>query len=410
MSWFSPDRRLCLIRNSIHEFNTASLIAAFLPYHTIPAFVTLMSILPPKIPAEYRFLDPYIRSLTAPPRAAIVQQTISRPEVLATISAYTLESCRLGVEYPAMISFWAGIMTETVNGMLDKMRSGRRSVQADNDQALLQMVAPTLSEALVMRKVPGLQVASYMVVAVLASKGSLNDLALSSFMEQIVHGWTIETSRPGLVCLSILAQHRSAKALPGKVTKALTKVPDLVQSLQEISRTYRVDRLTNGLALALIDRTHKKGDARGLDMVKSILLGRFLPEKQIRVAYKALLVAAHRTDDEIDPHGQVRKELGSVLVILSQAPEELGEVIRATIEEVDFDIEALELKLEANVRPRLTIEAPQEEGMEESPKARDELKHADEALKEVSKPASVSTCFSPDSDTCFTQLDRKSVV
>ncbi|KAB5558268.1 armadillo-type protein [Coniochaeta sp. 2T2.1] len=391
-------------RFRIHEFNTASLIAAFLPYHTIPAFVTLMSILPAKIPAEYRWLDPYIRSLTAPPRAAIVQQTISRPEVLATISAYTLESCRLGVEYPAMISFWAGIMTETVNGMLDKMRSGRRSVQAENDQALLQMIGPTLSDALVMRKVPGLQVASYMVVAVLASKGGLSDAALSSFMEQIVHGWTTETSRTGLVCLSILAQHRSAKALPGKVTKALTKVPELVKTLQEVSRDYRVDRLTNGLALALIDRTYKKGDARGLDMVKAILLGCFLPEKQIRVAYKALLVAAHRIDDEIDQDGQVRKQLGSVLVVLSQAPEELGEVIRATIEEVDFDIEALELKLEANVRPRLTLEAPKENGVEETPEARDEEKDANEALQQLSKPKTVSTCFSSDADDFFTQL------
>jgi U3 small nucleolar RNA-associated protein 10 len=363
-----------------------------------------MSILPPIVPAEYRFLDPYIRSLTAPPRAAIVQQTISRPEVLATISAYTLESCRMGVEYPALISFWAGIMTETVNGLVDKMRSGRRSVQADNDQALLQQVGPTLSEALVLKKVPGLQIASYMVVAVLASKGGLSDSALSSFMEHIVHGWTVETSRSGLVCLSILAQHRSAKALPGKVTKALTKVPDLVKTLQEISRDYRVDRLANGLALALIDRTYKKGDARGLDTVKAILLGRFLPEKQIRVAYKALLVAAHRTDDQIDLDGHIRKQLGSVLVILSQAPEELGEVIRATIEEVDFDIEALELKLEANVRPRLTLEQPDANGIEESPKAEDEQKDAEDALNQLSKPKNVSTCFSSEAGTFFSQL------
>lgn len=391
-------------RFRIHEFNTASLIAAFLPYHTLPSFVTVMSILPAKIPAVYGFLDPYIRSLTAPPRAAIVQQTISRPELLATVSAYTLESCRLGVEYPAMISFWAGIMTETVNGMIDRMRSGRRSVQADNDQMLLQQIGPTLSEALVMRKVPGLQVASYMVVAVVASKGGLSDAALSSFMEQIVHGWTTETSRPGLVCLAILAQHRSAKALPGKVTKALTKVPDLVRTLQEISREYRVDRLANGIALALIDRTYRKGDARGLDLVKSILLGRFLPEKQIRVAYKALLVAAHRTGDEVDQDGQVRKQLGSVLVVLSQAPEELGEIIRTTIEEVDFDIEALELKLEANVRPRLALEAAKEHGVQESPEARDDVEDANTALEQLSRPKNVSTCFSSDADTFFTQL------
>jgi U3 small nucleolar RNA-associated protein 10 len=394
-----------LRRFRVHEFNTDSLIAAFLPYHTIPAFVTLMSILPSQIPSEYRFLDPYIRSLTAPPRAAIVQQTISRPELLTAISAYTLESCRMGVEYPALISFWGGIMTETVNGMVDKMRSGRRSIQAQNDQALLQQVGPTLSESLVMRKVPGLQIASYMVVAVLASKGALSDGALSSFMEQIVHGWTIDTMRPGLVCLSILAQHRSAKPLPGKVTKALTKVSDLVRILQEMSQDYRVDRLTNGLALALIDRTYKKGDSRGLETVKAILMGGFLPEKQVRVAYKALLVAAHRIDDEVDQDGKIRRQLGSVLVVLSQTAGDLGDTIRATIEEVDFDIEALELKLEASVRPRQALGAPNDDGAEPGEvKTTTDLEDAENALQKLSRPAKLSTCFSTDANSLFSEL------
>ncbi|KAK3379864.1 hypothetical protein B0T24DRAFT_172635 [Lasiosphaeria ovina] len=348
-------------RFRIHEFNTATLITTFLPFHTIPAFVTLLSILPRQIPDKYRFLDPYIRSLTAPPRAAIVQQATNRPEILSTISEYTLESCRSEHEYPGLISFWGGIMVEAVNGMLDKMRSGRKSIQMENNHTLLQQIAPVLSEAMVMKEVPGLQIASYMIVAVLASKGSLDDGALSAFMDQLVLGWTAETFRSGLVCLCILSQYRSAKQLSSRVAKALLKLQQLTQTLQDINQDHRVDRLANGLALALVDRLSKKGDIRSLPAVKSLLLGNVLQEKQAKVVYKAMLLAAHKINDDVDQDGRIRKELGSVLVSLSQAAGDAGDAIRAAIDDVEFDIEELELKLGTSIRSKLIIEQPLED-------------------------------------------------
>lgn len=298
-------------------------------------------------------------------------------------------------------------MTEAVNGMLDRMRSGRRSIQAENDTALLQLVAPILSESLVMKKVPGIQIASYMVVAVLTSKGNLDDAALSAFMEQLVHGWTSETLRPGLICLSILAQYRSTKPLPGKVAKSLLKVPDLIESLQTIGENYRVDKLASGLTLGLIDRLYKKGDSRVLPVVKSILLGTILSEKQVRTAYKALLVAAHRIDDETDQSGQIRKQLGLALVMLSQEAGEIGETIRQTIEEVDFDIEELELKLEMIVRPKPAIEGrPSEDAaMKDGDLATPAQEDLDGSLERLSQQSrSVSDCFSHGSDTLFGEL------
>ncbi|KAL1842736.1 hypothetical protein VTJ49DRAFT_4374 [Mycothermus thermophilus] len=394
-----------LIRR-IHEFNTAALVTTFLPYHTIPAFATLLSILPAKIPLEYRFLDPYIRSLTNPPRAAIVRQATDRPELLSAISQYTLESCRAKQEYPGLVSFWGGIMAEAVNGMLDKMRSGRRSIQLENDHLLLQQVGPVLSEAMAMKEVPGLQIASYMVVAILAAKGSLNDVALAAFMEQLVHGWTVDTYRPGLVCLSILAQHRSAKQVSGRVAKALIKVPDLIPALAEIGRQHRVDKLANGLALAFIDRLSKKGDLRTLPAVNALLQSNLLQERQIKVIYKALLLAAHKVDDAVDEDGRIRKEMSSSLVALSQAAGDTGDAIRSAIAEVDFDIEELELRLGAAIRPKLAIEREEEdvEG-EAQPAAVEQRPDMDAIFETISKlkPSSKS-CLSQDSRPLFDDL------
>lgn len=393
----------------IHEYNTASLITTFLPYHAAPAFVTLMSILPSKIPHQYKFLDPYIRSLTSPPRATIVQQAIHHFEVLSTISTWTLDSCHAQQHYPGLISFWGGLMTETINGMLDHMRSGRKAIQRDNDQDLLQKVLPILGDALMMKKVPGLQIATYMVLSVYAAKGDLDDTVLSEFMHQLVLGWTGETVRPGLICLSILAQYRSAKQISWKVAKPLLKVQDLEHLLLNVHKEHRVDKLANSLALALIDRLIKKADARGLPLIKTILAAQMLSEKLASVIFKTLLVAGLKITDDIDEDGQARRQLGLTIVALSQAEGESGDFYRKVIEDADFDIDDLELRLEASIRPKKAIkqaEGGERPAEDEAAAALAEEMDLDAGLGRLSKhkKTPARTCLASDSDAIFDEL------
>ncbi|ROW12766.1 hypothetical protein VMCG_00274 [Cytospora schulzeri] len=396
-------------RFRIHEYSTASLITTFLPYHSAPVFVTLMSILPKKLPNQYRFLDPYVRSLTAPPRAAIVQQATHHFEILSAISAWTLESGRALQHYPGLISFWGGVMTEAVNGMLDQMKSGRRAIQRDNDQALLQRIVPILSEALMMKKVPGIQVASYMVIAVYASKGDLEDAVLLEFMHQLVLGWSSETVRPGLVCLSILAQYRSAKQLSWRVAKSLIKVQGLDQLLQGLQEEHRIDKLASGLAIALVERLTKKGDSRGLPLIKYILAARMLNEKLDTLIFRSLLVAGHKITDDIDEDGQARKQLGLTIVSLSQAPDESGDFFRKVIEEAEFDIDELELRLEASIRPKKIIKPAEgddkvmDDGADAALAEELDLDAGLSRLSKHKKPPA-RTCLSSDSDPIFDEL------
>ncbi|KAI8157864.1 U3 small nucleolar RNA-associated protein 10 [Colletotrichum sp. SAR 10_70] len=348
-------------RFRIHEYNTRSLITTFLPYHSIPAFVTVLSILPSQIPQEYRFLSPYIKSLTCPPRSVLVHESIHKFAFLETLSEYTLEACRNLQQYPTLVSFWGGIMTEAVNGMLENMRSGRQAIQSENNQTFLTRVGRIFGEALLMKKVPNMQIASYMAVTVVAAKGTFEDAALSAFMEQIVQGWTTETVRPGLVTLCILAQYRSAKQLSAKVTKALLKVQNLGEILVELGQERRVDKMTNGLCIAFIERLCKKGDARGLPIIRVILMSQILKHKQVAVIFKSLVLAAHRLDDEVDKNGEIRKELGSTLIDLSRFSGETSEIIQTVLEEVDFDVEELEMKLDVSIRQKKALPETQDD-------------------------------------------------
>src|ERR1700734_3537055 len=102
----------------IHEYNTSFLLTTFLPYHPLPVFKTLLSILPSNIPPPYKFLHPYIRSLTQPPRHVIVHTATNNPAFASLLNSYVLGVSNKRQQYPALLSFWAGVMTEAVAGML----------------------------------------------------------------------------------------------------------------------------------------------------------------------------------------------------------------------------------------------------------------------------------------------------
>ncbi|ELQ44589.1 U3 small nucleolar RNA-associated protein 10 [Pyricularia oryzae Y34] len=372
-------------RFRIHEFNTSTLLATFLPYHSIPAFVTLLSILPADLPQQYKFLAPYVRSLTAPPRAAIVYQATHHREFLTAITEYTLDACRNKQQYPALVSFWAGVMTEAVNGRIDINRSG---------------------DAMTMKDVPDIQIAAYMVVSLLAAKANFDDKLLSVFMEQLVIGWTAETVRPGLVCLSILAQYRAPKQLSSRVAKALLKMDDLPQRLVDASKQCRVDKLAYALVLALADRLAKKGDARGLPIIKSILLLELLQEKLGKVAFKSLLRAALKMTDEVDQDGSARKQLGSTLVLLSQSAGATGVMVRQVIEDEDYDIEGLELRLDTSFGPRRLLEdKPAEEDAKDLEVRQDPKETLEAAIERLAvPPRSVKSFLSQKSDQLFDDM------
>jgi U3 small nucleolar RNA-associated protein 10 len=310
--------------------------------------------------------------------------------------------------YPALISFWAGLMTEAVSGILDKSRSGRAAVQSENDQALLHRLGPIFAESLVMKKVPSIQIGSYMAIAVFVAKGNLEDNAVTAFMDQTVYGWTNDTVRPALVCLAILAQYRSAKQMSGKTTKALMKVTDIGNLLVEIGQERRVDKLANGLCLALIERLTKKGDARGLATIITILSSSVLKDKQIAVVFKSLILTAHRLSDDNDEDGALRRELGSALIALSQNTGKSGDTIQSVIEEVKFDIEELEMKLDLSFRSRRLPEAVKDD--QDMANGNDEKKAPQDLsllLKELSdRSESLSPCLVPQPGEIFDEFSH----
>ncbi|KAH6681984.1 hypothetical protein B0J14DRAFT_501884 [Halenospora varia] len=354
-------------RFRVHEFNTSFLLTTFLPYHTLPVFSTLLSILPANIPQEYKFLHPYIRSLTSPPRHPIVHTATNNVSFATTLNTYVIRICKARQHYSALLALWAGIMTEATANMLDKSRSGRRAVQEQNEQDVILRLLPTLNEGLSMKKVPELRVGCYMLLSVMASKGGLNDKTLTAMMEAVVMGWTEETTIPGLICLSVLAQHRAAKQFPKRLTKELLKIENLPNTLIEISKDRRLDKLVNGLCLSLVDRLRKHGDFAGLVIIHQMIEHQLLSDFQATVIVKSLILLAHQLDNS-PGHISMRPHLAASLVALGHLPGHPGEIVRGALRDTEVDMDELEAKLHTTIRPSLLqLSASEDHDMEDSP-------------------------------------------
>ena len=242
-------------------------------------------------------------------------------------------------------------MSEATSGMLDKSRSGRLSVQLQNEQDAILKLLPMLNEGLALQKVPELQIGCYMLLSIMASKGGLDDKFLTPMMKAIVTGWVSDTITPGLVCLSVLAQYREAKQLPKIIARRLAKVPNLSVLLSQISKDRQIDRLANGLCLSLVSRLGKKADDEALMTISQIIERGILKTTQVKVIMKALLLAAFRLDEKADADDKIRGDLALCLSRLSQTGGVYGVAVRAALAESEVDIDELEMKLRVAIQP-----------------------------------------------------------
>ncbi|POS85421.1 hypothetical protein EPUL_003337, partial [Erysiphe pulchra] len=331
----------------IHESNVSSTLQAFLPYHTLPIFTTLLSILPACLPEDCKYLQPYIRSLKNPPRNIIVHAAVSNSSFASTLNTFILKMCELQYQSSSHIVFWAGIMTEAIASMLDRAKSGRKAVQLQNEQEVLLKILPILKQGLAIKEVPNLRMGCFMLLSVIVSKGNLDENVLTALMEAIVFSWTVDTAMPSMVCLSFLAEHRGAKQLTKKLVKHLTKYHNFLDILTKISKQQRVDKLAIGICLTLLDQLQKGGNSDGYIVIEKIIESNLLTESQVIVIGKNLIMIAKKM---VEKKNEAGIYLFKLIAKLTQFPGLVGSAIRAALIEAEIDMDDLELELQLSIQ------------------------------------------------------------
>ncbi|KAI9843176.1 MAG: snoRNA-binding rRNA-processing protein utp10 [Thelocarpon superellum] len=393
-------------RFRVHEYNTIFLVLTFLPYHTTPIFTTLLSILPATIPPAFHALNPSIRSLTNPTRHVLVSAATRTEALSAAINAYVLRICKARHHYPALLTFWSGLMTEVVAATLDRARSGRATVRKQQEEDVLVRWLPILSEALAMKKVPHLRIGSYMIVTIMASKAQLDDQVLSRLMEAVLSGWTTDTLIPGLMCLAVLAQKRDVVVLPKAVVNGALKVDNLLGLLTSLKPRCRVDRLAAGLVVGGVEKLGHSIEPGTIAFIEGALTASFMSEPQAELALRSLFAVAQRLNPTAED-GPATRQMIAELVIRLVAADPLKPVMATIMNDDHVDMDAIEMRLEAVLRPApdLTKDGEGDIIMDRdipSPEARDPFRKAITSLP--SPAAHEVSLLSSQPSSLFSQL------
>ena len=282
-----------LIIDSIHEYNTESLVMTYLPYHDTPQFLALLSVLPPNPKPSWRFLHPYIQPPTNPPRRVIVYTATNTPVFFEALQSYMMRVLQASHQGPSLLTFWSSVTTQAIDGILEHT-TGRREVKDQKTEELLLRILRVLNACMRKSNGPEAVTACYMIVIVLVTKAALEDKVLDSIMEAVILSRDEETSDACLMCLAIVAEERAHVHLPSPVAKRLLKVPDLSRTLISLSKRCRVDRLALGGALASLAKIAESEERQ--KSFKDIVEATLLDEPQLSVALSGLLQVVQKCE------------------------------------------------------------------------------------------------------------------
>ncbi|KAL9585181.1 MAG: hypothetical protein Q9212_001674 [Teloschistes hypoglaucus] len=319
-------------RFNVHANNTACFILTFLPYHTLPVFSSMLSILPELTPAAFNFLRPYVQSSADLPHQAIVYTAAHNREFFDVFNAHTLRVCRHQQQYPALLSFWSSIVSEAVALMLDRSLIGRLQLQQQNQEEIVLRVMPMLAEGLFMHSAPDFRIGCFMVLTVLSSKAQLSEDVLAEMMDRVAFRWA-DVAHAGLICLVVLAQRKQTLMLPKRTFRSLVSLDRLVEDLVLLQQHYKVGKLTLGIVLGLLKELGKPRDPERLRYLRLLLEANLMQPDLIAIALQSIL----RLSRGIDPlqtsedSGDTQTALRELLLQLTKS-ETAGSTIRLALE------------------------------------------------------------------------------
>ena len=335
----------------------------------------MLSILPAKISPTFRFLYPYISSLANPPRQTVVYTATNTPAFFSALEQYVLKVLRAGHQSSSLLSFWASVTTQAVDGMLDSARSGRRGIQQQREEELLLRILPVLNECLTFDDVPEAILGCYMITTVLVTKSSLEDKVLNTLMEAVAASLSRETTDGCLICLAVIAEERKGAKLPKSAAKRIMKLDGLAGKIVALSQDCRIERLALGCTLAAIERLETLSQSRDIVLIEKILESDILDDPQASVVIKSLLLLIERMDNPSVSAPEIRNQLSSLIIRLNESPT-VGGKLQRVIREHEIDIDTLEMRLKtilrstnAAVLPSVGIEQDEEMADEEQTSA-----------------------------------------
>ncbi|KAH8728106.1 U3 small nucleolar RNA-associated protein 10 [Phaeosphaeriaceae sp. PMI808] len=290
-------------RFRVHEYNTECLTLAYLPYHTTPQFLALLSILPSQPPPSLRFLHPYIQSPINPPRRTIVYTAVNTPAFFDALQSNIIKVVQARHQSSHMISFWSSITTEAIFGILENASSGRREIQSQKTEEVVLRVLPVLNTCMHAKYGAETVAACYAITTVLVAKGEVGEKVLDGLMEAVVLAYDLEFLDASLQCLAIIAEQRLSVQIPSRVCKKLLAIPQISQKLSLISKQCHSQRLALGCVLGALRSIGRSDEQR--DIFNEFMVSGLLPKSHTQIVLSTLVSLLSDNTSGLDEHGEL---------------------------------------------------------------------------------------------------------
>jgi U3 small nucleolar RNA-associated protein 10 len=286
-----------------------------------------------------------VRSLKQVPRQPIVYNATNNALFFAALNNYVLKVCKEQQHYHGLLSFWSGVATEAVAGMLELAQSGRRELQQQNEEEVLLKILPMLDDALQLQKALELRLGCYMVIIVLANKASLGDKIIDRLMESVLEGWSSDSVNAALVCLSILAERKQVRRLPRKVVIAVGRVDYLDNIVLELSQKYNMTPFLQSLINGVLRRVESGKGLSQLELVERLLLrDGLLHSHDAKVALLSIIRTVQNLPKNETHFLDFRNSYSDMLQRLNES--RIGPTLQKLIKDEKVNISGLELALQ----------------------------------------------------------------
>lgn len=329
-------------RFRIHEYNSDAMLLAFLPYHAADMFSTVLSLISAKqLPVAFKWLHPYVTALQSPPRSAILAAITSNASLFSEFNAWVMRASNAKHQSAVLLGFWASLIAQAVNAMIDSTASGRDSVRQQREEDLLLRILPVLQSAFSTRGIPELYLGSCMIVTILVTKARLHDSVLDALMEAVVRAWTEETIEEGLICLAAIAEERDGIEFESIVIRTILKTDHTVHRLQAIGRQQRVNKLAAGIVCGAVKLGCKANNAAHITLAHQIFSTGLISEQQMSIVFREIIKSAATVRDTAKS-GMVHEAITDMLEDCASSEVE-RDILEQVAKEANFDVQTLGL-------------------------------------------------------------------
>jgi U3 small nucleolar RNA-associated protein 10 len=318
----------------------------------------MLSILPRQMPQIFRFLYPNITALSNPTLHTILYTATHNQPFFSAFNQYVLGVAKARHHSSTLLSFWASVITQAVDGMISAAQSGRETVQKQRQEDLMLRVLPILNEALYLRDVPELVLGCCMITTVVAAKAHLEDHVLDGLMEALASGWTLQTTEARIVSLAVIAQKRLSPELSRSVTKKLSKLEDFPDRLLAVSENYKVDRLVLGYIMGCFKRLLKSGKeshSAQMETIEKLIRAEILENAELRLVIKDLLSTAKKLQKAGGFTAEQQSSFAALITLFANSPSS-SDLFQRALTKSSFTQNELELALQTVISRR--VEAP----------------------------------------------------